>query len=144
MTTAIRQAASISYLRPIRSESAPNRVKNGMAQISAIAMMMFAFLAGTSEWSAEEEREKLPGVPDHCLTGSGAEQGNQHALKIFPVAEGVSEGLVEFIPADFICVKMGDSFILKRIYSEMVTRMREIRNGGASPKAGSFWPWSVE
>ena len=39
------------------------------------------------------------------------------------------------VPAVLIELKMGDSFIFKRIYREMVTKMMEIRKGMRHPHA---------
>ena len=47
VTIASKHAAIMIHLRPTRSEIAPNTVKNGMANSSATATMMFDVFAFT-------------------------------------------------------------------------------------------------
>src|ERR1035438_2569462 len=55
-------------------------------------------------------------------------------LRLGHLVKASFSGCAEVIPAVLICVKIGDSFILKRTYREMLTRMSEARKGMRHPQ----------
>ncbi len=62
-------------LRPILSDSQPNRMKHGVPIASAIAIMIWARGARNLQRLREEEqRVELSAVPDDGFAGGGAEQ----------------------------------------------------------------------
>ena len=84
----------MSFLRPMRSESAPNTVKNGMASQQRYRHHDIGRARIDLEDGLQiKQRVELAGVPDHALPGRGAEQRNQHVLQIHPFGERVVQRL---------------------------------------------------
>src|SRR5271154_71218 len=56
-------------------------------------------------------------------------------LRLDQTVNASVSGLVEVMPLALSCVKIGDSFIFRRMYREMVTRTIEARNGMRQPQS---------
>ena len=97
-------------LRPMRSDSEPKTMKNGVPSSSATAIMMLAVASRPSASAQEEQRVELAGVPDHRLAGGEAEQRQHHDLQVLPWPNDSVSGAFEVLPSFFIFWKAGDSF----------------------------------
>src|SRR5215204_5766970 len=74
-------------LRPILSDSQPNRMKHGVPIASEIAIMICESTAGTFSVWEEEQRVELSAVPHDRFAGGGAKQRQQRDLGVGPLAE---------------------------------------------------------
>ena len=92
-------------------------MKKGMAQRSAMATMMLDVLRVHFENGLQvEKRVELAGVPNDALACGRAEKRNQYALQIRPTSRRrLSAAASEVMPALLIWLKMGDSFIFRRM-----------------------------
>jgi hypothetical protein len=56
-------------------------------------------------------------------------------LKWIQCVNASLSGCADVMPVDLMCWKMGDSFILRRMYSDTTTSAIEMRNGRRQPHA---------
>src|ERR1700730_13338996 len=128
--------AIMIFLRPILSESQPNKTKNGIPSKSALATIMYASRNGTFRIVVIKKRAK--NCPVYHTTPWPAVAPNSEIrkrLKFSLTRKASVNGLGYVMPAALIEVKMGDSFIFSRMYSDILTRTIEIRNGMRHPQS---------
>ena len=88
MIAAIRQPARMIGLRPILSDSQPNKMKNGVPIASdAGDQDVGRGAVDLQRLGQEEQRVELAAVPHHRLAGGAAEQREQRDLGVLPAAE---------------------------------------------------------
>src|SRR5579859_4507367 len=124
------------FLRPILSESQPNKTNNGIPSSNALATIIFESRGGT--FNIVVIKNKAKNCPVYQTTPWPAVAPNneiRNSLKFGHCVKASFRGAVEVIPADLICWKIGDSFICSRIYREISTRNRDARNGMRQPQS---------
>ena len=121
-------------LRPILSDQAPNRIKNGVPITSDKAIMIGGCAIYLEGLGQEEQRVELAGVPHHGLAGGQADQGQNHDLQVLPLTEGLGQGLGGLAPRPSSS-EAGDSFMLKRMYTDTASNRMDTMNGTRQPQS---------
>ena len=117
-------------------------MKPGVPITSDAAMSRLAVLPSTlARLVREEQRVELARIPHHGLTGGEAgTRDEDHDLQVLPLTERLCQRCL-WRPCLFLhLLEAGDSFIDKRIHTEIASRKIETRNGIRQPQSSNSLP----
>ena len=95
-------------LRPIRSDSQPNRMKNGVPIEAGRDHDLRRDGRHFQRLGQEEQRVELPAIPDDGLAGVAPSSARIAILRLAQLPKASVSGRLEPLPSSFIFKKTGD------------------------------------